>query len=124
MEKNRKIELSTMIGKGSVVKGTLDIKGGIRVDGEVEGSIHSDGFILIGTSGVAKSELKAKECLVSGTVDGDIQVQDQLELERSARVNGNIIARILRIHAGAVLNGNCSMTDCHSAEKQNTKKAE
>ncbi len=109
MEKNRKIELSTMIGKGSVVTGTLDIKGGIRVDGEVEGSIQADGFILVGSSGVAKADLKAKECLVCGNVEGDIQVQDQLELEKNARVNGNIIARTLRIHAGAILNGNCSM---------------
>ena len=114
MEKNRKIELSTMIGKGSVVKGSLEIKGGIRVDGEVEGSIQCDGFILIGASGVARSELKAKECLVSGQVEGDIQVQDQLELEKSARIKGNITARILRIHAGAVLNGNCTMSDAGS----------
>ncbi len=114
MEKNRKIELSTMIGKGSTFKGTLEINGGIRIDGEIEGSISADGFILVGTSGVARAELKAKECLVSGCVEGDIHVQDQLELEKNARVKGNIVARTLRIHAGAVLNGNCSMT----AEKE------
>lgn len=111
MEKNRKVELSTIIGKGSRIQGTLNIKGGIRIDGEIEGIIDTDGFVLIGASGLAKANIKAKECLIQGKVDGDIYVKDQLELERTAVVTGNIVSRTLRIHGGAKLNGRCTMSD-------------
>jgi len=110
MNKNRKVELSTIIGKGSKINGTLTIQGGIRVDGEVEGSIESDGFVTIGPSGVAKADIKAEECLISGKVVGNVTCKDAVELDRTARMNGDIVAKILKIHAGAVFNGNSSMS--------------
>ncbi|MCK5051332.1 MAG: polymer-forming cytoskeletal protein [Candidatus Cloacimonetes bacterium] len=109
MNKNRKVELSTIIGKGSKIKGTLYVQGGVRVDGEVEGTIESDGFVTIGSSGVAKANIKADECLISGKVVGNVTCKDAIELDRSARMNGDIVAKILKIHTGAVFNGNSSM---------------
>lgn len=109
MNKNRRVELSTIIGKGSKIKGTLYVQGGVRVDGEVEGTIESDGFVTIGSSGVAKANIKADECLISGKVVGNVTCKDAIELDRSARMNGDIVAKILKIHTGAVFNGNSSM---------------
>jgi len=111
MEKNRKLEITTIIGKGSSINGTLMIKGGVKIDGEIIGTIETDGLITIGNNGVAKANIKAKECLISGKVVGDIYVQDALELDRTAVVNGNIYAKTLKIHSGAKLNGNCSMQE-------------
>jgi len=111
MAKNREVELSTIIGKDSKVTGSLFVKGGVRVDGEVEGKIESDGFVTIGSSGLAKSDIKAKECLVSGKVKGNIIAEESLELDKSAKLDGDIITRILRIHTGAIFNGNCSMQE-------------
>ncbi len=111
MEKNRKIELSTIIGKGSRLEGTLHIKGGIRIDGDIIGTIETDGFVLIGFSGTAKANIKAKECLIQGKVDGNLYIKDQLELEKTAVVTGDIISKVLRIHGGAQLNGHCTMSD-------------
>ncbi|MCD4829486.1 MAG: polymer-forming cytoskeletal protein [Candidatus Cloacimonetes bacterium] len=119
MEKNRKVELSTIIGKGSRINGKLVIKGGIRIDGEIEGTIETDGFVLIGTSGTARANLKAKECLIQGKVEGDLYIKDQLELEKTAVVNGNIVSRTLRIHGGAKLNGRCSMSDSPKMPQDN-----
>jgi len=110
MDRNRKVELSTIIGKGSKVKGSLFVEGGVRVDGKVEGVIESKGFVTIGLSGVAKANVKANECLVSGKVMGNIVCDDALELDKTADLTGDIIAKVLKIHTGAVFNGNSSMT--------------
>ena len=110
MNKNRKVELSTIIGKGSKIKGTIYVQGGVRVDGEVEGTIESDGFVTIGSSGVARADIKADECLISGKVVGNVTCKDAIELDRSARMNGDIVAKILKIHTGAVFNGSSSMS--------------
>ena len=109
MNRNRKVELSTIIGKGSKVKGTLLVEGGVRIDGEVKGIIESNGFVTIGLSGVANANIKANECLVSGKVVGNIVCEDALELDKTADLTGDIIAKILKIHTGALFNGNSSM---------------
>ena len=109
MNRNRKVELSTIVGKGSKVKGTLFVEGGVRIDGKVEGIIESNGFVTIGLSGIANANIKADECLVSGKVVGNIVCEDALELDKTADLTGDIIAKILKIHTGAVFNGNSSM---------------
>ena len=109
MNRNRKVELSTIVGKGSKVKGTLFVEGGVRIDGKVEGIIESNGFVTIGLSGVANANIKAEECLVSGKVVGNIVCEDALEVDKTADLTGDIIAKVLKIHTGAVFNGNSSM---------------
>ena len=109
MTRNRKVELSTIIGKGSKIKGTLFIDGGVRIDGTIEGNIESSGFITIGLSGVANADIKAKECLISGKVVGNIVVDEALELDKTANLQGDIIAKVLKIHTGAVFNGSSAM---------------
>lgn len=109
MLKNRKIELSTIVGKNSKIEGSFNLKGGVRVDGTIEGTLETDGFITIGLAGYAKASIRAKECLVSGTVVGDIFARETLELDKTAKVTGNISAKNLIINSGACLNGNCRM---------------
>ncbi len=109
MTRNKSVELSTIIGKGSRVVGTLKVDGGLRVNGYVEGSIDSNGFVTIGQSGEAKADIKAKECLVSGKVMGNITVEESLELDKTAVLDGDIIAKSVKIHNGALFNGNSSM---------------
>ena len=109
MERNKKVELSTIIGKGSKIKGTLFVEGGVRIDGRIEGKIESNGFVTIGLSGEAQADIKAKECLISGKVTGNIDVSEGLELDRTADLTGDIVAKVLRVHTGAVFNGNSKM---------------
>lgn len=126
MLKNRKVELSTIIGKNSVIKGDLNIRGGIKVDGVIEGTLTADGFIVIGVSGKAKATLKAKECLISGELEGDVTVSEELELDKTAKVTGSIIAKSLTVHSGAVISGHCHTGEnkpvLHAKSKGDEKK--
>ncbi len=117
MNKNRKVELSTIIGKGSFFSGNLTNKGGIRIDGTVEGTINTDGFIIVGSSGIVKSDIKAKECLISGRVEGDVSVSEGLEIDKTAIVKGCIAAKMLTIHAGALIEGSCNTGDMKPVSK-------
>ena len=119
MLKNRKVELSTIIGKNSIIKGDLNISGGIRIDGTVEGTLTTNGFLAIGISGKAKANLNAKECLISGELEGDINVTEELELDKSAKVTGNIIAKTLTVHSGAIISGHCHTGDKKPVLKSN-----
>ncbi|MCD6181781.1 MAG: polymer-forming cytoskeletal protein [Candidatus Cloacimonetes bacterium] len=110
MSRNRRIELSTIIGTGSEVVGALKINGGVRIDGRIEGTVESNGIVAIGPSGIAEADITAHECIVSGRVTGVIRVKEGVELERSARVTGDIFAKIIKVHTGAIFNGKTSMT--------------
>ena len=121
MARNRKVELSTIIGKGSKIEGSLKVAGGVRIDGEVEGTIESDGFVTVGRSGIAKADIKADECLVSGRVIGNISVEDALELDETANLTGDIIAKIVKIHSGAIFNGSSTMGDKLKKTRQREK---
>jgi cytoskeletal protein CcmA (bactofilin family) len=109
MARNRKVELTTIIGKGSKLTGNLFVDGGLRIDGEVEGKIESNGLVSIGISGIAKADIKAEECLISGKVAGNIEVNEGLEMEKTASLTGDIKARVIRVHTGAVFNGSSQM---------------
>jgi len=114
MTRNKSVELSTIIGEGSKLVGTLKVDGGLRINGFVEGSIESNGFVTIGLKGEAKAEIKAKECLISGKVTGNVIVEEGLELDKTAVMEGDIIAKSVKIQTGAVFNGKSSMTSSKS----------
>lgn len=114
MTRNKSVELSTIIGEGSKLIGTLKVDGGLRVNGYVEGSLESNGFITIGLKGEAKADIKAKECLISGKVTGNVIVEEGLELDKTAVVEGDIISKSVKIQTGAVFNGKSSMVSSKS----------
>jgi len=122
MLKNRKVELSTIIGKGSTIKGNLQIQGGIRIDGLIEGTIETDGFVIIGQSGKAKADIRAKECLISGVLEGNVTVSETLELDKTAWVTGDIAAKVLAVTAGAMIVGTCQMGEKKSQKQANVIK--
>jgi cytoskeletal protein CcmA (bactofilin family) len=121
MARNRKVELSTIIGKDSIFKGELEVKGGLRIEGEVEGKISCDGFVTVGGSGYVQSDIAAEECLVSGQVEGNISAKSVVELDKTSQLSGDISAKILKIHAGAIFNGNSKMPRENDAEQTETE---
>jgi len=101
--------LNTIIGKGTRLIGEIYTNGSIRIDGEVEGKIESTGFLTAGQAAKIKADIKSKEAVIAGMVNGNVIVGNSLILEKSAQINGDIIAKILDIETGARLNGKCQM---------------
>jgi len=107
--RNQKVELTTILGKSCLFRGNLKIKGGLKIDGDVEGDIDCDNIIIIGITGKIIGTVKANECIISGMVEGDLSINGLLELEKTAKIVGNVSAKNLYIHPGAILNGMCNM---------------
>jgi cytoskeletal protein CcmA (bactofilin family) len=53
---------------------------------------------------------------VAGEVNGDVTVEQKLEIVSSGKVNGNIQCENLVIGEGAVFHGNCEMLRGGAAE--------
>lgn len=110
-------QAETIIGASVKVKGNFHGDGNIIIEGEVEGSVKTKNFLLIGKSAKISADVTAKDARVGGKVSGNIKVQGYLEIESSARINGDILAKELSIEKGAILNGTCHMGDSFKGDE-------
>jgi cytoskeletal protein CcmA (bactofilin family) len=93
------------IGKSVLVKGELSGSEDLYLDGEVEGSIELRGHNLtVGPHGRVRAHIRAKEVMVHGKVDGNIN-GDRVELKKSAIHVGNIVTQRVIIEEGAFFKG-------------------
>lgn len=98
-----------LVGTGTVIKGEINSKGDIRVDGKVIGQMRSEGKIVIGNSGIVEGDIFCVNADFSGKVIGKADVKELLTLKASAVFLGDIITNKLAIEPGAKFSGTCSM---------------
>ena len=109
MERNDAI-LHSLLGVGTRYEGKLFFEGRARIDGDFEGEVHSDGLLVVGPTATLVAAIRVETLIVQGgTVEGDIQATELVELHAPARVRGDIRTRALFIDKGATFDGECIM---------------
>jgi cytoskeletal protein CcmA (bactofilin family) len=104
-------EEATVISKGVKIEGKLSCSGNIRLDGEVQGDISSEGVVIIGENGKVNGQINADSITIGGRVAGTVRAKDKVVLEAKANLKGDIITKIMMVEAGAIFNGNTKMGD-------------
>lgn len=102
-------QVETIIGRDTQLKGTISAVGTVRVDGQVEGEIIAKGDVVVGETGLVKAKLQARNATIAGTVHGNAEVSDKLELAPTAKLYGDIKTGVLIIGEGAIFKGACEM---------------
>ena len=101
--------MKTLVGKGSNFNGSLKVEGGIRIDGQVEGQIETNGTLVIGKEGLLKAEIRAKDAIIGGKVIGNIVASNKIELQSGAHYSGDIKCRGLIIDSDVFFDGTSKM---------------
>jgi cytoskeletal protein CcmA (bactofilin family) len=101
--------MNTIIGKDTVITGTLDIKGALRVDGTVKGKIISSDCVTVGATGMVEAEIEAKTAIIAGHLVGNVQATEKIELQAKCEMDGDLKTKSLVIEQGAVFCGACNM---------------
>ena len=114
-------EAETIIGHSIKVKGNFHGQGNIIIEGTVEGSVKTDGYLLIGEKANITADISAKNAKIGGTILGSVTIQDYLEIKASAKIKGDIQAAQISIEKGASLNGLCQMGHDKAGGQNNTK---
>jgi len=111
--------IDSLIGTGTVVRGDVTFKGGLRIDGHVEGNVIAaegeSGTLVVSEQACVDGAIRVSHVVVNGTVNGPIVVKDHLELQPKARVAGDISYGTLEMHVGAVVQGRLSHDEPGSA---------
>jgi cytoskeletal protein CcmA (bactofilin family) len=98
-----------LIGRGTVIIGSITSNSSIRVEGEIRGQVVSKDLVTIGNTGIVEGDVEAKNVVVGGKVEGNLTAQDKLVLEAKCSVTGDVRARRLVIDEGALFEGQCAM---------------
>lgn len=98
----------TVVNKGTTIEGEVNVSGTIRIYGELNGTVRSEGKVVIAEDGVLSGDLYARAAVVSGTVEGIIEA-DRLDLRSTATVEGNVIVKKFTTETGAIFVGDCKM---------------
>ena len=95
------------LGCGVRVEGRIFSDQDFQVDGEVDGSLEACGHNLtVGAQAKVKAEIRAQNVSIIGTVEGNIEATDLIELCSQCRVTGQIKTRRIAIKDGAYFKGN------------------
>jgi cytoskeletal protein CcmA (bactofilin family) len=97
---------SATIGKSVRVVGQIFTKEDLYVDGDVEGTIEShENKVTVGPNGRVQASIKAREVIVLGQVQGDVETSDKVDLRKDAKLVGNITTARISIEDGALFKG-------------------
>ena len=101
--------VNSIIGEGSEFKGEFKINGLLRIDGNFRGTIETGGKVLIGRSGQAMTDIKARLVVIGGVVKGNIFASERVIFLSTGKITGNIITPSLIMEDGVVFEGNCTI---------------
>jgi cytoskeletal protein CcmA (bactofilin family) len=94
------------IGPSIVIKGEVSGAEPLYIDGKVEGSIHfADHRVTVGRHGSVTANINAKEVVIMGSVAGNIQCSDRVEIRAEGSLAGDIVTRRIIVEDGALLKG-------------------
>ncbi len=100
-----------VIGPSIEIKGSLSGGEDLLIEGRVEGKIEvAQHTVTIGTSGNIKAEVRGRNIIVMGEVEGDLSGSEQIVLRQSSTVRGNLVAPRVSLEDGANFKGSIDMT--------------
>jgi cytoskeletal protein CcmA (bactofilin family) len=99
----------SLLSAGLVVEGNLICDGEMQIDCVVNGDVTAE-RLAIGENARVLGEVVAEHLLVRGEVIGRIRARS-VELDKTARVRGDIWHELLSIAAGAKIEGLCKFAE-------------
>jgi len=95
-----------VIGKSVVLKGQIYGREDVTIDGEVEGTVElQEHRLTVGPNGKVVATIKAREIVVLGTVQGNIETREKIDIRKDAKVVGDIRTARIVIEDGAYFKG-------------------
>ena len=108
---------SATIGKAVKVVGQIYSKEDLFVDGDLEGTVEAlEHKLTIGPNGTVHADLKAREVAVLGSLQGDVEATDKIEIRKDAKLVGDIKTARLLIEDGAYFKGGIEVVNAEPEE--------
>lgn len=94
------------IGKAVRIVGQIYSKEDLFVDGDLEGTVEAlEHKLTIGPNGTVHASVKAREVVALGTIQGNVEAADKIEIKKDAKLVGDIKTARIIIEDGAYFKG-------------------
>jgi len=94
------------IGKAVKVNGQIFSKEDLYIDGDVEGTVElTDSKLTIGPNGRVQATIRAREVVVLGSIQGNVEAGDRIDIRKEAKLVGDIKTVRIVIEDGAYFKG-------------------
>lgn len=102
--------IDSLIGAGTRVEGTIRFTGGLRIDGEVLGSVEaaegaSSSTLVLSEHARVEGAISVAHLVTNGTVVGPVSIGESLEMQSKSRIVGDVNYAMIEMHQGAVIEG-------------------
>lgn len=114
-----------VIGAGTKIIGDLISEGDFRIDGTLEGTLKTDGRVIIGQDGFIKGKVECTNADVEGKFSGEFVVNNILTAKSTAYITGDVTVGQISTEPGASFNATCNMKGAikELSKKQDEQKA-
>src|SRR4051812_1250305 len=97
---------SATIGKAVKIVGQIHSKEDLYVDGDVEGTLEApEHKLTIGPNGTVHATIKAREVVALGSIQGNVEATERIEIKKDAKLIGDIRTARIVIEDGAFFKG-------------------
>jgi len=103
----------TLLGKSVDFKGIVSFDGTVRVDGRVEGEIHTTGTLIVGEHARIEGIVSAGVLMNSGKINGTITAMEKIHILKPGVLVGDIHTPVIAIEEGSHFHGMCDMGAHH-----------
>ncbi len=110
--------VETIIGPSVKVEGDFRGEGDLVIEGMLVGNLNTKNNLKIGQGAVVEATVKANNAFIAGKVRGNVTIKGKLDITSSAVIIGDIKASVLSIEAGAIIQGNVSMSTAELAHEE------
>ena len=117
-------EINAFVGKGVSFKGVISYNGTVRIDGNLDGEIHTEGVLLVGEDAVLTAKITAGTVVCKGKITGDISAREKVKLRAPAVVNAGVKAPLLAMEEGVVFKGTLELSQTGTREPQWTTRGQ
>lgn len=102
-------QCDTLISNKTTLVGDIHFSGGLHIDGRVKGNLiaedGSNAVVRISDQGRVEGEIRSPRAIVNGHIEGNLFVDQHIELAEKAKVDGDIHYTAIQMVMGAQVNG-------------------
>ncbi len=101
--------ITTTLGRETDFNGVMRFRDSLKIDGSFSGEIVSTGFLYVEQGATITADIRVGSVVVGGTIKGNIEATEKLEMLATGKVYGNIRTAKLKIADGVIFEGKCEM---------------
>ncbi len=103
-------KIDTVISDDIELKGRLVFKHSLKIKGNFEGKIESDGHLIVGQEAAVSADIKSGIVSVYGKINGKIRADRRIELYKKSITRADLVTPDISIESGSHFDGTCIMT--------------